>query len=258
MAESYAIEDIFNQYKNKIYRLALSISKNEKDAEDIVQNTFVKITKNLSGFRGESSISTWIYKITFNEALMLLRKRHSQTRLTGYLEHNAKNIPSGLFVNWPRLPDEQLLAKEEKNRIETAIKQMPIKYRMALSLHHMEDMPVKDTAEVLGLKLNSLKTRLHRSYLLIRKEMEDYFKDHVQKQQPLGKQCSVMMSFIYDYAQGALDAKTRGDFDRHIQDCLPCHQFLDSYLRAIRISHALECQDLPAELQEKIKTFLKI
>lgn len=72
---AYGLEDTFKKYKNKVYGLALSITHNEKDAEDILQNTFFKIIKNIKGFRGESSLSTWIYKIAYNETLMYLRKK---------------------------------------------------------------------------------------------------------------------------------------------------------------------------------------
>ncbi|MDD5730317.1 MAG: sigma-70 family RNA polymerase sigma factor [Candidatus Omnitrophica bacterium] len=256
MYNELGIEEIFKQYKSKVYRLALSITRNEKDAEDIVQNTFLKIAKNLSGFRNESSISTWIYKIAYNEALMSLRKRSSNFRLTGFLTHYAKKIPSGLFVSWPKLPDEQLLDQELRDRIDTAIKHIPIKYRMPLLLHRLENFSVKDAAVIMGLKENSLKTRLHRAYLLIKSEISDYQNDKLPGQLKHGRTCSILTGFVYDYASGRLNEKKQHSFNNHISDCPSCKTFLNSYRKAIRITGALQCQDISPQLQNKIKNFL--
>ncbi len=252
------IEEIFREYKSRIYRLGLSITRNTADAQDILQNTLIKVANSLKGFRGDSTLSTWIYKIAYNEALMLLRKRGRNARLSSYLFHQAKKIPSGLFINWPKAPDEILLDSELKNRLDSAIKHMPIQYRMPLFLHHIEDMPVKETAEILGLKLNSLKTRLHRAYLILRKEMSEYMKDREPEETEKVAKCSILAKFVYDYERGVLGEKKRLSFDSHLSGCQSCRQFLDGYRKAIRLSSALQCQDIPPELQSKIKTFLHI
>lgn len=258
LANSLTIEEIFTKYKDKVYRLALSITRNEKDAEDIMQNTFLKITKNLIYFRNKSLLSTWIYKIAYNEALMYLRKKKGQTRLSNYIKRYRGKAASGLFVNWARLPDEQLLDKELKERIDNAIRNMPIRYRMPLLLDRVEELPLKDSAKILGLKINSLKTRLHRARLSVRSEISDYFRDkQEQREERLNKRCNAWTGFVYNYARGSLGRSKTGAFRRHIKGCTSCNSFLGTYLRAIDITGALQCQDLPAELKDKIETFLR-
>lgn len=249
-------EEIFKNYKDKIYRLALSITRNEKDAEDILQNTILKIMKNLINFRSESHLSTWIYKIAYNESLMLLRKRKRQSRLSGDLARSARRIPSDLFINWSKLPDEQLLDNEFKKRIDSIVKHMPIRYRMPLLLNNVEQIPDKESAQILGLKVNSLKTRLHRARLMIKSEVSDYFKDRQEKEERENKRCGIWTEFVYDYIGGHLDKKREAAFNNHIEDCAGCKSFLNTYLKAIQITKALQCQDLPLELQNKIETFL--
>jgi RNA polymerase sigma-70 factor (ECF subfamily) len=187
---------------------------------------------------------------------MLLRKRYRQFRLNGYLKQSAHKVPSGLFINWSKLPDEELLDNELKDRIETAIRQMPIKYRMPLLLNNVEQFPEKESAKILGTKVNALKTRIHRARLMIKSEISDYFKDVQKKEGKQDRRCSIMTAFIYDYAKGNLDAKRQSGFKRHIKDCPSCNSFLDTYLKAIQITKAVECQDLSLELQAKIQTFL--
>lgn len=256
MADARTIENVFAQYKSKIFRLALSISRNEKDAEDIAQNTFLKIIRHLDGFRNESALSTWIYKVTYNEALMYLRKRYRNFRLANFLTSPKGMASHSLFVNWAKLPDEQLLDSEFKERVELAIRSLPIKYRMPLLLHHVEALPLKEAAGILNLKLGSLKTRLHRAYLVVKSEMTRYFNDRLARQDASNSTCRIMLSFIYEYAGNRLAPGKQRAFREHIEDCQGCKAFLDTYAQAIRITGALMCQDPPPELQEKIKSFL--
>jgi RNA polymerase sigma-70 factor (ECF subfamily) len=256
MAYPDSIEKIFEKYKNNIYRLALSIVRNERDAEDVLQNTLIKIMKNLCAFRSQSKISTWIYKVAYNEALMYLRKRSRQTRLSDYLKQPQVKSSSGLFINWAKLPDQALLDAEFKQRLENAINTMPIKYRMALLLHNVERLPLKEAARVLGLKINSLKTRLHRAQLIINSDLQDYFRDKEEPEYKQDRRCGTWTDFIREYALGSLSKKRQDSFKRHITDCPGCKLFLKQYSQAIRITNVLECKDVPSQLREKIQSFI--
>lgn len=247
------LKTIFNDYRHKVYRLALSISKNEKDAEDILQNTFFKVVKNLEYFRGESSISTWIYKIAYHEALLYLKKKKSQAKLTDSLKQEEEKTSGGLFINWSKLPDKELLDEELKDRLDKSIKNLPIKYRMPLLLDNVEELSLKEISSILGLKINSLKTRLHRARLNLKEEISDYFKDKEAKQL---KKCDLLTDFVYNYASGNLKEKEADSFKKHIDNCLSCKEFLNTYSQAIRLTHALECQDLSPNLQDKVESFL--
>lgn len=255
--DKLGIETIFKDYKDKIYRLALGISRNEKDAEDIVQNTFLKIIKNLKNFRHQSKISTWIFRIAYNEALMVLRKRRKNISLSGDEKRLKPDSESGIFVNWSKLPDEEVLEGEFRERLGLAIKKMPIKYRMPVLLHSMEGLPLKDSAQVLDLNINSLKSRLHRAYLMVKSEIVKYLKDGQKKEfKGDSSNCNILINFIYSYAAGNLEKSREAAFKKHIQDCRDCRVFLNTYTKAIRITKALECRDLPAELEAKIKSFI--
>jgi RNA polymerase sigma-70 factor (ECF subfamily) len=260
MATPYDFEQIFKEYHNKIYRLALSITHNEKDAEDIVQNTFIKILRKIGQFENRSKLSTWIYKIAYNEALMVVRKKRRTLTLTDSMDYYADVVPSGLVINWPKIPDQELLDAEMMRRLEKVIRRLPIQYRMPLLLQRIEGESLKTTADILGLKLNSLKTRLHRAHLYIKNEMDAYRKDREPTQNatvPEDKLCPVITRFLYDYAEGMLASGKKNEFDRHVKECSPCRVFLAAYLKAIKITKALQCNDIPVDLREKIKTFVR-
>lgn len=261
MAETMSLErdleSIFTDYKDKVYRLAVSMAHNDKDAEDIVQNTFMKVLKNLRYFRHQSNISTWIYRIAYNESLMYLRKKYRQFRLANRVTSEVKRLPTGMFINWSKLPDKELLEEELKARLENAIRHIPIKYRMPLLLHHIEDMPLRQAAEILRIKVSSLKSRLHRSILMVSSALHDYLKDKKEtEEESEEKGCPMWLGLIYNYAKGSLDSQTKGEFERHIYDCGGCREFIDGYSHAVAITEALECQDIPPELQGKLESFL--
>ncbi len=243
-----------------MYRLALGITRNEKDAEDIVQNTFVKILRKIGQFKNRSKLSTWIYKITYNEALMAIRKKRRQLTVADSLDYYTDVAPSGINIHWPKVPDRELLDAEVMHRVETAIQRLPIHYRMPLLLQRVEGESLKTTAEILGIKMNSLKTRLHRAHLYIKHEIDAYRKDTREPEMsavPVDKKCPVITRFLYDYAEGMLAAQKKNDFDDHVRECPPCRTFLAAYLKAIKITKALQCGDVPVDLREKIKTFVR-
>jgi len=253
------IEDTFRNYKHKIYGLALSITRDAKEADDILQDVFLKIIKNIDTFKGKSSLSTWIYRIAYNEALMHLRQRKKLSRVS-YSEDNESQISSkdiGLFINWPTLPYKEAEEHELITNIDKAIALMPIKYRLVLLLRTLEGLSVKETAEILKLKENSVKSRLHRARLIIHKELIDYENKH-QPESSKNKDdfCSIATRFIYDYIEGHLAKTQQNDFKKHITDCQECNIFLDTYTKAIAITNALQCLDIPPVLQDKIKNFI--
>lgn len=251
------VELLFAKYKDKVYHLAISMVHNDKDAEDIAQNTFMKVLKNLRYFRHQSNISTWIYRITYNESLMYLRRKYRQFRLANRAASEAKILPTGMFINWSKVSYKELLEEERKSRLQDAIRHIPIKYRMPLLLHHIEDMPLRQSAEILGISLSSLKSRLHRSILMISSALFDYLKDKKEKEErPKEKGCPLWLGFVYDYARGNLNSQTKRDFKKHISDCNGCRKFMDDYGRAAVITEALECQDIPSELQSKLESFI--
>jgi len=251
------IEEIFQQYKDKVYRLAISITHNDSDAQDILQNTFIKIIGNLKNFRGESKISTWIYKIAYNESLMFLRKKRNQFKAFGKVKRDMRKLPTGLFINWSKLPDEELLNKEFKERLDDSIRALPIKYRMPLLLHNVEGLSIGETAKILDIKENSLKTRIHRSALMINYEIDNYLKDKQEREKEKeNTRCAAWTGFVYDFTRGILSKRRQDSFKKHIADCKSCRGFIDTYAKAVSITRALQCNDIPAELQGKIQSFL--
>jgi len=162
-----------------IYRLALKILRDPEDAEDVLQETYIKALKALPEFEGRSSLSTWLYRIAVNEALMLVRKR----RVTLVpVEEDPEEDEVGLttaLTDWCCLPEEELLSAEAHQRMEAAIEALPQTLRVVFMLRDIEGFSIKETAEMLGLTETAVKTRLLRARLRLRDQLSVYYNERL-------------------------------------------------------------------------------
>ncbi len=251
------ISRIFEEYKDKIYRLAITMLKNEKDAEDVLQAVFLKIIENISNFKGKARLSSWIYKIALNEALMKIRSRKRYEPVFDVERDNERYGYLSSLRDKSLLPDEETVQKEFGDRLQNTLKEMPIKYRLAILLKEVEGFSDKEASKILNLKLNSFKTRLRRARLIIKTAVLDYMKDKkAQTPSSLEKRCSIYTGFVNKYVYDELQKKQKTYFKSHIKDCSECNDFLNSYRDALKITNALQCKDIPPALKEKVESFI--
>jgi len=162
-----------------IYHLALKILRDPQDAEDVLQDTYIKALRALPGFEGRSSLSTWLYRIAVNEALMLLRKR--KITLVPVDEDPDEDEPaSGLILtDWDALPEDELLSSEGRQRLEEAVDTLPDTLRIVFMLRDIEGMSIRETAELLNLTETAVKTRLLRARMRLRNQLSTYYSERL-------------------------------------------------------------------------------
>ena len=173
---------LVDTYSSPIYRLGLKMLGNEQDAEDILQNTFLNALTHLADFEGRSSLSTWLYRIAANEALMLIRKRKPNINIEDMQPEDADDVPlPETFVDWSVLPEKELLSGESKKAIEAAVKKLPESLRMVFILRDVEDLSIKETAEILNLTEVNVKTRLLRARMALREQLSSYYAERTRR-----------------------------------------------------------------------------
>lgn len=171
-------------FSDSIYRLGLKMLGDPQDAEDVLQNTFLKIFEAIPSFEGRSSLSTWIYRIAVNEALMILRKRRPEVALMmddGSDEDEEPSSPPQAMVDWCCLPEDELLSTEARRVLDRAIRQLPEKLRLVFILRDIEGLSTQETAEALGLSETNVKTRLLRARLRLREMLSEYYGERVKE-----------------------------------------------------------------------------
>ncbi len=174
---------LVDSYSGPIYRLALKMLGIPSDAEDVLQNTFLKAFQHIKDFEGRSSISTWLYRIASNEALMLLRKQRPETSFSDLETEESDNSDYSpvQFADWRALPEEEFLTSESKAAMDQAVSHLPESQRIVFILRDIEGLSILETGQVLNLSEAAVKTRLLRARLHLREELSTYYGERLRK-----------------------------------------------------------------------------
>jgi RNA polymerase sigma-70 factor (ECF subfamily) len=169
---------LINAHSNQIYRLAIKMLNNPQDAEDVLQNTFVKALQSINLFEGRSSISTWLYRIATNEALMIIRKQRPEVIISEVDDEDNNDIYSPIqLIDWCCLPESETLSSESKLELEKAIQNLSETLRIVFILRDIEGLSIQETSQVLNLTETAVKTRLLRARLNLREHLSAYYGD---------------------------------------------------------------------------------
>jgi RNA polymerase sigma-70 factor (ECF subfamily) len=173
---------LVDEYSLHIYRLALRMLGNPQDAEDVLQNTFLNALRALPKFEGRASLSTWLYRIAVNEALMMIRKRKPQISLTPVNEEGDEDEDGDemQIVDWGHLPESELLSSEARQHVDQAIQQLPDTLKVVFLLRDVEDLSIEETAAALHISQAAVKTRLLRARLHLRDDLSNYYHERIQ------------------------------------------------------------------------------
>jgi RNA polymerase sigma-70 factor (ECF subfamily) len=173
-----AVHELAERYGSRIYQLALRQMKNREDAEEVTQDVLMKVYRKIGAFRGDSALSSWIYRITFNTAISRLRN----SRLARAAEQHER-APDGEDdrlrtprqpADWSNMPDEALLRLQLRQAVVTAIQELPEIYRAPVVLRDIEGLTTEEASNRLRVKDQTLKSRLHRGRLMLRTRLRDF------------------------------------------------------------------------------------
>ena len=172
---------LVDRYSPFVYRLGLKMLNSPQDAEDVLQETFIKAYRHLQGFDGRARVSTWLYRIATNEALMLLRKKHPDTiSVNEPWENELEDQEPLQIVDWCCLPEAELMSEEARESLDRAVDSLPASLRVIFLLREIEGLSTRDTAEVLNLSEAAVKTRLSRARLKLREDLSSYFGERLE------------------------------------------------------------------------------
>ena len=173
-----AFEKLVRQYDRQVFRIAQHITQNREDAEDVVQDAFLKAYEKLDQFQGNSKFYTWLVRITVNEALMRLRKRRTgkMVSIDEDVETEEGSMPRDL-ADWSPDPEALYGQSEMAEILRKTIQGLPPGFRVVFVLRDVEGLSTEETAETLGLSVPAVKSRLLRARLQLRERLSRYFRD---------------------------------------------------------------------------------
>jgi RNA polymerase sigma-70 factor, ECF subfamily len=175
--DSQLYHELVRPYERTVYMTALSLMKNEADAEEIAQEAFLKAFRKISTFRAESKFGTWLISIVINEARARLRRQAivPMESLDDTSDQGTGTSPA-LLRDWREIPLQAVEQKEIREMLQVAVLSLPDIYRQVFLLRDVEELSVAETAEALAISVASVKVRLHRARLLLQKQLSPLLK----------------------------------------------------------------------------------
>lgn len=173
-----AFGELVDRYTEKVHNLALRVTRNEEDTEEILQDVFVTVYRKIDKFEGKSAFSSWLYRITVNTAFMKLRKRKQHAAVS------FDEVSAGVQENWTGNSSDTcdiayISSRHElRGALEGAIKGLPDEYRTIFILRDVDGLSNQEVGEILGLSVPAVKSRLHRSRLMLRKRLRRFYDDY--------------------------------------------------------------------------------
>lgn len=171
-----AFESLVRKHERRVFRVTVAVLGNAEDAEEAMQDTFVKAYRHLSQFRGDSRFTTWLTRIAVNEALQKRKARKNAISLDEVPEAEVKFFPHRSY-QWHEDPEKLYGKQEIRKMVEDAIQSLPSIYRETFVLRDVEGLRAEEAAEILGLTLPAIKSRLLRARLLVREALADRLED---------------------------------------------------------------------------------
>lgn len=186
-----AFEALTNRYEQRVYGLAMRMLRQEQDAEDVTQQTFLSVLENLDGFRGEASFSTWVLRIASHAALKIIRKRKGldTVSLEAATEKSdeSSSIPHPEFIaDWRQSPEHLVERNEVRRLLDNALTRLDEKHRVVFLLRDVEGLSVRETAAALDLSEANVKVRLLRARLQLREDLTRVLGDPARQLAPAG------------------------------------------------------------------------
>jgi len=177
LGDAKAFSELLRRYEGKIFRLALHITQNREDAEDVLQETFLKAYEHLDQFQGQSKFYTWIVRIAVNQALMKLRKRKSDrsVSLDDTIDTGEDTVAREI-AGWDENPEQQYSREELSRILGGAVEDLAPIYRAVFVLRDIDELSTEETADALGLSVPAVKSRLLRARLQLRDKLTRFFK----------------------------------------------------------------------------------
>jgi RNA polymerase sigma-70 factor (ECF subfamily) len=173
-----AVADLASLYGPRIQQLAFRYLRNWEDAEEVAQDVLLKVYRKIEAFRGDAALSSWIYRITFNTAMSRLRtQRQVRTLETAPAEFELENsdvVSPVEPADWSDLADDQVMRTQMREQLVGALKHLPTVYRVPVILRDIHGLSTEEASAILKVKPQTLKSRLHRGRLILRKHLGDF------------------------------------------------------------------------------------
>jgi RNA polymerase sigma-70 factor, ECF subfamily len=246
-----ALDALLRRYQPSIYRFGLRMCRDEEDAKDVLQETLFAAARALREFRGSSSLSTWLYSIA--RGFCIKKRRRSKFAPAEELPLDAAS--PALEVPDPGPPlDEALANREVEKAVEAAIRSLKPEWREVLLLRDVEGLTAQEVAEVLGLRAEAVKSRLHRARAAVRAALKPLLEEAAPPPSPT---CPDIAGQLSRYLEGEISREACAGLESHVSSCPRCRGACDALRQVLGVCRALPEPRVPAAVQESVRSGIR-
>jgi RNA polymerase sigma-70 factor (ECF subfamily) len=243
--DAESLEEALGLLQNTVFSFSMKVCGQREDAEDTMQEVLLKSVPNLAKFESPRALVVWLYKVAKNQCLMSRRRSKFAPKEALSIEELMpdRRELGNLSAHGEGTPENSLVRRENAKRLREALQKLPPDYRLILVLHDMEELSDEDIAEITGLRMGTIRVRLHRARLFVRKELakRDHHGAAAERTRsrpqvvigPRTRRCKEMFAELSNYLDDALDDSLCEELEKHMAGCQPCEAFLSSLEESI-------------------------
>lgn len=238
------IEKALPLLQNTVFSFSMKVCGHREDAEDTTQDVLLKSLRHLQGIEEPKALAVWLYKVTRNRCWMSRRRSKFAPQQTLSLDElmpdgaELQSIATSSDAN----PEIKALSKQEAKRVHEAVLRIPPQYRLILVLHDMEDLDTGEVAQITGLREGTVRVRLHRARLFVRRELATASTTKSKKRKQVRKkpvECKRLFAALSEYIDQRVDDLSCDRIEKHLADCPPCVAFVNDLSRAVERCRSL-------------------
>lgn len=247
--DAASLEALLSKHQARLYRFSLKMCGSPSDAQDVLQETLIALTRSLHTFRSDASVSTWLYTVARSFCIKRRRKSKFAPIRTESLDQNVAD-----FTPDPGLaPDEALAAQQVQMALNTALAALPVEHREVVLLRDGEGLTATEVASVLGVSVDAVKSRLHRARLALRDSLKPVFGEAFA---PKPAACPDILTTYSRYLEGEIGPDLCRQMEQHLSACSHCTAACDSLKRTLAICSTSPPTAVPRPVQAAVRAAL--
>jgi RNA polymerase sigma-70 factor (ECF subfamily) len=248
-----ALERLLERHQGAVYRFGMKMCGEQEDAKDVLQETLFAAARTLPDFRGASSVSTWLYTIARS---FCLKKRRTSKFAPERIESLEAQAEASTQVPDPaRSPEEDAAARQTRKVLEEAIAELDPMYREVLVLRDVEGLPAAEVAEILGLTVEAVKSRLHRARVAVRERVAPALAPSAAAQPGAG--CQDVVTIFSRRLEGEIDSNACAELEEHLKGCASCRGRCDSLRATLTLCRKAGAAQVPADVARSVREALR-
>jgi len=251
--DAHALEVLLEKHQAQVYRFGLKMCRDPEDAKDVLQDTLLAMARGVRDFRGASSLSTWLYTVA--RSFCIKKRRRPKDEPEG--AHAALTGDEVERVADPaRAPDEAAAGKEVERALEQAIGALEPAYREVLLLRDVEGLTAPEVAEVLGIGVDAVKSRLHRARVAVRAHVAPLL-GIPEAAAPAPSGCPDVVTMLSQHLEDEISADVCARMEKHLEGCSRCRGACDSLRRTLALCRHSPAAQVPVPVQEDVRQAIK-